>query len=171
MVSAAFGLGANLGDRARALAAAIGQLGREVQITAVSSVYETAPFGHRDQPAFLNCCVIGESAKPARALLAIIGSIESRLGRQRRERWGPREIDVDLLLYADEVIAEPDLSVPHAGLLERAFVLVPLAEIAPTRILPGRDLTVAGALARLARSEGDVRLVAGPIDVPDRTAP
>jgi 2-amino-4-hydroxy-6-hydroxymethyldihydropteridine diphosphokinase len=170
-VSVAFGLGANLGDRTRALEIAIAELSREITITAVSSVYETAPYGLRAQPAFLNCCVLGETSRSARSLLALIGSIEARLGRRRRERWGPREIDIDLLLYGDEIIAEPDLSVPHPGLTERAFVLVPLTEIAPTRVVPGRELTVAGALARLVRSAGDVQWVSAPIDASDRAAP
>ena len=167
----AFGLGANLGDRRVALEAAIAELARELEITAVSSVYETAPFGHRDQPAFLNCCVIAQTTRRARSLLALIGTIESRLGRTPRERWGPREIDIDLLLYGDEIIADPDLVVPHPGLVERAFVLVPLAEIAPSRIVPGRGVTVDGALAQLAGASGVVRRVAGPIDASDRAAP
>ena len=171
MVSVAFGLGANLGDRQAALKAATLELSREVEITAVSSVYETAPYGHRDQPAFLNCCVIAQTARPARSLLALVSSIESRLGRTPRERWGPREIDIDLLLYGDEIVADADLVVPHPGLLDRAFVLVPLAEIASSRIVPGRGVTVAGVLAQLARSSGDVRRVAGPIDASDRAAP
>jgi dihydroneopterin aldolase/2-amino-4-hydroxy-6-hydroxymethyldihydropteridine diphosphokinase len=171
VVTVAFGIGANVGERRRAVDAAIAQLGDEVEITQVSSLYETAPYGHRDQPAFLNCCVIGETTLPARSLLALIGSIESRLGRKPRERWGPREIDIDLLLYGDEIIADADLVVPHPGLLERAFVLVPLAEIAPSRGIPGRDLTVAGALAQVVRSAGDVRRVAGPSDRSDRAAP
>ncbi len=171
MVWVAFGLGANLGDRAGALRSAAVELAGKVEITAVSSVYETAPYGHRDQPAFLNCCVVGETTTSARSLLALIAAIEAHLGRKPRARWGPREIDIDLLLYGDEIVSEPDLAVPHPGLLDRAFVLVPLAEIAPTRIVPGRGLTVAGALARLARSAGDVQRVAGPLDVSDRAAP
>lgn len=171
MVWVAFGLGANLGDRAGALRSAAVELARKVEITAVSSVYETAPYGHRDQPAFLNCCVVGETITSARSLLALIAAIEAHLGRKPRERWGPREIDVDLLLYGDEIIAEADLLVPHPGLVGRGFVLVPLAEIAPSRIVPGNGLTVSGALAQLVRSPGDVRRVAGPIDVSDRAAP
>lgn len=170
MVSVAFGLGANLGDRPGALAAAIAGLARELEITSVSSIYETAPFGHRDQPAFLNCCVTAETTRSARWLLTLIGSIESRLGRQRREHWGPREIDIDLLLYGDEIINDSDLVVPHAGLVQRAFVLVPLAEIAPSCSIPGRGVTVSGALAELVRSPGDVRRVGGPIDASDRAA-
>jgi dihydroneopterin aldolase/2-amino-4-hydroxy-6-hydroxymethyldihydropteridine diphosphokinase len=171
VVSVAFGLGANLGDRRRALAAALAELARDVEITAVSSVYETAPYGQQDQPPFLNCCLIGESAEPARSLLALSSSIESRLGRQPRERWGPREIDIDLLLYGDDIIADPDLVVPHAGLTKRAFVLVPLAEIAPARGIPGRGITVSGALAQLVRSPGDVRRVGGPIAASGRAVP
>lgn len=170
-VSVAFGLGANIGDRRAALGAAIAALGRHVQLVAVSSMYETAPYGHRDQPAFLNVCVTAETTRSARELLALIASIESRLGRKPRERWGPREIDIDLLLYGDAIIDDPDLIVPHAGLTQRAFVLVPLAEIAPSRSVPGRGVTVSGALAQLARSPGDVRRVGGPIDASDRAAP
>jgi 2-amino-4-hydroxy-6-hydroxymethyldihydropteridine diphosphokinase len=171
VVAVAFGLGANLGDRKSAIAAALAELALNVEITAISSVYETAPYGLRDQPAFLNCCVAADTTRSARSLLGLAASLESRLGRRPRERWGPREIDIDLLLYGDQIIDEPDLVVPHPGLLDRAFVLVPLAEIAPQRAVPGRDVTVGGALARLARTPGDVRRVGGPIDASDRAAP
>lgn len=167
----AVGLGANIGDRRAALAAALAALARDVDIVRVSSVYETAPFGDVDQPAFLNACAVGTTSLSARALLDAMKSIESRLGRKARRRWGPREIDIDLLLYGDEIIAEQDLVVPHPGLTERAFVLVPLAEIAPDLVIPGREMTVVRALAALPRQPGDVRLVVSPLGGPDRAAP
>ncbi len=163
MTIAYIGLGSNLGDRAAMLAAAIDALAAHTSVTAVSSVYQTAPWGRRDQPTFLNCCVAIETSLAASDLLAVLMEVEMWLGRVREERWGPRTIDLDLLLFGDEVIASADLSVPHPRLAERAFDLVPLAEIAPTaRIAPG-GTTVREALAALAREPDDVRRVAPPI--------
>lgn len=136
-VIAFLGLGSNLGDRARMLSAARDRLsGPDVRILARSHVYESPPWGMTDQPPFLNQVIEVETTLPAPRLLARCREIEDALGRVRRERWGPRTIDIDVLLYGDLVIQTPDLVVPHAELRRRAFVLVPLAELAPALRLP-----------------------------------
>lgn len=170
VVDVHLGLGANLGDRLAALRLALDALGGEMTITAVSSVYETAPFGVAGQPPFLNCCLSAETQRDAQAVLALAKSVEARLGRVARERWGSREIDIDLLLFGDQRIASAGMVVPHPGIAERAFVLVPLAEIAGARLIPGLGMTVSDALARLPRALGDVVWIAGPPVGPDRAA-
>ncbi|MDN5345185.1 MAG: 2-amino-4-hydroxy-6-hydroxymethyldihydropteridine diphosphokinase [Clostridia bacterium] len=132
------GLGSNLGDREVNLRAAVAILGATAGITVegLSSWYETTPVGKTDQGLFLNGVVRIKTTLSPRELLQCVLAIEQRLGRVRRERWGPRNIDIDILLYDALTIKEPDLEIPHPRLLERAFVLVPLAEIAPDLILP-----------------------------------
>ncbi len=163
MTRAYIGLGSNLGDRTRVLRAAIDRLAHKVTVTAASSVYETAPWGRRDQPPFLNCCVAVDTSLAPRELLALLLGVETELGRTRGEPWGPRTIDLDLLLFGDEAITSADLVVPHPRLIERAFVLVPLAEIAPAARVSPAGPSVREALERLAREPGDVRRVAPPI--------
>ena len=127
------GLGANLGDRERNLSVALRRLQPLVRIEAVSSLYETDPVGPQDQPPYLNAaCRIVTGLQP-RALLRHLEAVEYELGRRGSayERWGPRPIDIDLLLYGGVVINEDGLRIPHAELAKRAFVLVPLAELAP----------------------------------------
>ena len=130
------GLGANLGDRLAALQAAVDGLAATegIVVVAVSSVYETSPVGGPPQPDYLNAVVAIDSRLPARALLGVAQALEARAQRVRDVRFGPRTLDVDVLAVGDEVVDEPDLVVPHPRLPERAFVLVPLAEVAP----PGR---------------------------------
>jgi 2-amino-4-hydroxy-6-hydroxymethyldihydropteridine diphosphokinase len=156
------GLGSNLGDRLTTLRRAVDELSNVGELLAASSIYETAPFGVTAQPSFLNSCVAIETRLTPREVLERTRAIEKALGRVDGPRWGPRGIDVDLLLYGDAILTEPDLVVPHPGLLERAFVLVPLAEIASDRVIPSTGLTVADALARVARHPGDVRRAAAP---------
>ena len=107
-----------------------------MKLLARSSDYATPPWGVTDQPPFINCAIAVETALPPRALLARALDVERTLGRDRTKerRWGPRTIDIDLLAYGDAVVDEPGLILPHPRLFERAFVLVPLAEIAPDRI-------------------------------------
>jgi len=124
------GLGSNLGDRQRNLAVALRRLEPLMRIEAVSSLYETDPVGPQDQPAFLNAVCRGVTGLQPLGLLRHLHEVEHELGRRLGERWGPRPIDIDLLLYGDVVVDEPDLRVPHAELAHRAFVLVPLAEVA-----------------------------------------
>jgi 2-amino-4-hydroxy-6-hydroxymethyldihydropteridine diphosphokinase len=118
-------------------------------LLARSSDYRTAPWGVVDQPPFINLCLIVATALSPRALLARAQQIEAELGRDRttERRWGPRRIDIDLIAYDDRSVAEPDLVLPHPVWSERAFVLIPLMEIAPDRTIGG--VAVRAALARL----------------------
>ena len=148
------GLGANLGDRAAMLGAALEQLAVEpgLQVVAVSSFRETHPVGVVDQPRFLNAAAAVETDVSAHELLERLLAVERRLGRTRDgPRFGPRTIDLDLLLYGDEVIDEPGLTVPHPRLHERLFVLEPLAELDGTLVVPGRG-PLAGMVAGLQSS-------------------
>ncbi|PZO01222.1 MAG: 2-amino-4-hydroxy-6-hydroxymethyldihydropteridine diphosphokinase [Hyphomicrobiales bacterium] len=143
-VEAALGLGGNLDDPVAAFAAALTRLKRHPAIFAVrlSSVYRTAPWGKLDQPEFLNMAVLVETSLPARALLDLCLDLEREGGRERHERWGPRTIDIDILIYGDETIDEPGLQVPHPRIAERAFALAPLAELAPELSIEGRTVAV-----------------------------
>jgi len=133
-------LGSNLGDRQAYLAEALRRLEADhTHLTAVSSVYETLPQGKTDQPLFLNMAAVVETTLDARGLLTHLLDVERSLGRVRLERWGPRTIDIDLLLYGREVIQEPGLTIPHPYMCQRAFVLVPLLELAPDLTLPPSD--------------------------------
>jgi 2-amino-4-hydroxy-6-hydroxymethyldihydropteridine diphosphokinase len=131
MVTVYLGLGGNLGDRAGQLQRAVAALATRLTITAVSSLYESAPCYVLDQPAFLNMALAGETTLTPQALMALAKDLESRLGRTPTMRNGPRQIDIDLLFYGDAQLQTPDLTLPHPRLGERGFVLVPLAEIAP----------------------------------------
>jgi 2-amino-4-hydroxy-6-hydroxymethyldihydropteridine diphosphokinase len=124
-------LGSNLGDREGNLRAAIDALRESLHVERVSSLYETEPVGVRDQPAFLNLALSASTALDPRSLLTLVKSIERRIGRRATFRWGPRVVDIDIILYGEIRIDEPDLTIPHRQMHRRAFVLVPLAEIAP----------------------------------------
>jgi 2-amino-4-hydroxy-6-hydroxymethyldihydropteridine diphosphokinase len=142
------GLGSNLGDREGSIRRAAGLVGAR----RLSSIAETEPWGLEDQPRFLNAAAELETQLSARDLLDLLLDVARRLGRVRAgERWGPRTIDLDLLLFGRETIDEPGLTVPHPFLLERAFVLGPLAELAPGAEIPGNG-TVRDALAALQSS-------------------
>ncbi|HEY6962918.1 MAG TPA: 2-amino-4-hydroxy-6-hydroxymethyldihydropteridine diphosphokinase [Gaiellaceae bacterium] len=137
------GLGSNLGDREGTIRRAAELIGAR----RVSPVIETEPWGYESQPRFLNAVAEVETALAARQFLDHLLDVERRLGRERvGPRWGPRTIDLDLLLFGDETISEPGLEVPHPRLHERLFVLEPLANLAPERKIPGNG-TVAEALA------------------------
>lgn len=133
MTLAYIGLGSNLGNREGTLARAVQLLGEAdcVDVVGVSELRATDPVGVVDQPRFLNGAVSVETALSPRALLDLLLEIERSLGRVREERWGPRLVDLDLLVYGDEVIDEPGLHVPHPRLHERRFALEPLAELNP----------------------------------------
>jgi 2-amino-4-hydroxy-6-hydroxymethyldihydropteridine diphosphokinase len=135
MTLAYIGLGANLGDREQAIRRAAELIGAR----RLSTIIETEPWGVTDQPPFLNAVAELETELRPRELLDELLRVERELGRVRDgRRWGPRAIDLDLLLYGEETIEEPGLSVPHPHLAERLFVLEPLAELAPALVVPGR---------------------------------
>ena len=154
MADALIGLGGNVGDVRATLAQAIARFadGQDVRLTARSSDYATPPWGVIDQPPFINCAIAVETALAPQALLARALEVERALGRDRahEQRWGPRRIDIDLLAYDDLALDEPGLTLPHPRLFERAFVLVPLAEIVPERLIGG--VPVRAALARIDAS-------------------
>ncbi|MEA2001034.1 MAG: 2-amino-4-hydroxy-6-hydroxymethyldihydropteridine diphosphokinase [Actinomycetota bacterium] len=137
MVRAAIGLGSNLGDRAGHIADAVAALVDTGSLIRVSSLYETAPVGGPKQGQYLNAVAIVDTDLSVRDLLERCLAIEKEHGRERRERWGPRTLDLDILLYGDLEVAEPDLSVPHPRMVERLFVLEPLLEAWPDATLPG----------------------------------
>lgn len=132
-------LGGNLGDRREYLSAAVRALNSErgLRVEKFSSVYETAPVGVVDQPDFYNLVVEVSTTLTAHELLTRCLAIENKLGRVRTERWGPRTIDLDVLWYENVTLRDSELTLPHPRMKERAFVLVPLAEIAPTLLLEG----------------------------------
>lgn len=152
-------LGGNVGDVRATFPKAISNILGMAQATllARSSDYRTPPWGEEAQDPFINACVEVETSLDPHALLFTLHKIEKRFGRDRakEQRWGPRTLDLDLLAYDDAVINQSDLTLPHPRLFERAFVLVPLAEIAPDRVIAGRS--VAAALAQLS-TEGIERL-------------
>jgi 2-amino-4-hydroxy-6-hydroxymethyldihydropteridine diphosphokinase len=141
MAEVLIALGGNVGDVRATLDRAIGMLceGGDIRLLARSSDYRTPPWGVTDQPDFVNLCIVADTALSPDALLERVQAVEKALGRDRDNdvRWGPRPVDIDLLAYDDVVIDEPRLNLPHPHLFERAFVLVPLAEIAPDRVIAG----------------------------------
>jgi 2-amino-4-hydroxy-6-hydroxymethyldihydropteridine diphosphokinase len=160
MTVAVLGLGGNVGDVRATMAAALDRLAAipGIRIAAVSALYSTPPWGKTDQPDFLNAAALLETGLPPRGLLDAVLGVERALGRERQERWGPRTIDIDILLYGEERIDEPGLSLPHARLAERAFALLPLADVLPAARFSGRAVGEWLAEADV----GGVARVAGP---------
>ncbi len=159
MPDALIGLGGNLGDVGATFRAALAALeAGGCRLRAASSIWKTPPWGKTDQPAFLNACIRVETALAPRALLELCLSTETALGRVRSEKWGPRTLDLDVLDVDGRTIDEPGLVLPHPFLAERAFVLLPLAEIVADRTIGGR--TVA-AMAAAVDASGLERL--GPL--------
>jgi 2-amino-4-hydroxy-6-hydroxymethyldihydropteridine diphosphokinase len=146
------GLGANLGDPVAQITRALADLAvlDETRVVRASSLYRTAPIGHADQPDFVNAVAMLETALAPRGLLDALLGIERAAGRKRTFPNAPRSLDLDLLLYGEQRIDTPGLVVPHPRMHERAFVLVPLVEIAPDVVVPGR-----GRAADLLRAAGD----------------
>ena len=153
-------IGSNLGNREVLLREAVEALGREpgVRVTACSAQYETEPAGVVDQPLFLNMAAEIETDKEPLELLDAVKGIEQRLGRVPSERWGPRHIDIDIVLWGDKVMETERLTLPHRDFRQRAFVLVPLAEIAPDAMDPVTGRTVAALAAGLESRDGVRRL-------------
>ena len=136
MTTAYLGLGSNLGDREANLRRALSLLCQRESFTALSSVYETEPWGHTSQPSFLNLVCALETRLSPQELLELAHGVERELGRVLTFRNGPRTMDVDILLYGNEIVNTPSLQIPHPLIPQRAFVLVPLAEIAPGLVHP-----------------------------------
>jgi 2-amino-4-hydroxy-6-hydroxymethyldihydropteridine diphosphokinase len=152
----ALGLGSNVGDRKDYINRAIEALSKEISSIKVSGIYKTKAWGDENQADFLNACMIAETDKSPEDLLDIIKQIESDLGRTKTHHWGPREIDIDILLYDDKKLSSQRLTIPHPQLADRAFVLVPLAKIAPDLIEPNLGKTIAELAAQ--HSNAGVRL-------------
>jgi 2-amino-4-hydroxy-6-hydroxymethyldihydropteridine diphosphokinase len=151
MSEALLALGGNVGNSRALLDRAVAMLcdGIEVRLTARSSEYRTPPWGFKYQSPFINLCIAVETELKPRELLERAQSVELQLGRDRayEKRWGPRTVDIDIIAYDDLAIAELGLALPHARLFERGFVLLPLAEIAPDRVIAGQK--VSDALKRV----------------------
>jgi 2-amino-4-hydroxy-6-hydroxymethyldihydropteridine diphosphokinase len=159
MADVLIALGGNVGDVRATFRKAIANICGMTQaaLLARSSDYITPPWGEEEQPPFINACIEIETSLDPHALLFSLHKVEKKFGRDRENetRWGPRTLDLDLIAYDDVRLDKPELTLPHPRLFERAFVLVPLAEIAPERVIAGRR--VADALARLS-TEGIQRL-------------
>ncbi len=154
-------LGTNLGDREQNLARAVNEIAENCQIIKLSSVYETAPWGKEDQAQFQNQVVIADTDLSAQELIKLLLQIETKMGRVRKEKWGPRLIDLDILYYEDKIIDQDNLQVPHPLLQERAFVLEPLKEIYKSKIDPRYNITVEELYKKL--STGDTMNKVGAI--------
>jgi 2-amino-4-hydroxy-6-hydroxymethyldihydropteridine diphosphokinase len=146
-VEIGLGLGSNIGDGSANIAVALRLLEEQdaIDLIAVSSIYRTKPWGYLSQPPFANACALAQTSLEPAALLAAVKKLEADMGRKETVRWGPRLIDIDILFYGDAPLSTPDLVLPHKELFNRAFVLVPLAEIAPRLVLNGRSVAEAAA--------------------------
>lgn len=149
MKSVIIGIGSNLGERTLNCKKALEGISGFSNIARVSSFYETEPVGMEDQPSFINCVVEVETELSPHGLLDSLKAVENNLGRERKEKWGPRTIDLDIIFYGNEIINDPDLKIPHPEAHVRRFVLEPLAEIAPEHIDPVLKLSVTELLSRL----------------------
>lgn len=148
-VVAYLSLGSNVGDRDAHLRDALARMGSLGRVAAVSSFYETEPIEVTDQPWFLNCAAALETTQTASQLMAALLQIEQEMGRRRTQKKGPRTIDLDILLFGDEIADSPALTIPHPGMHQRRFVLAPLAEIAPDLRHPVFNKTIRELLAEL----------------------
>lgn len=147
-------LGSNLGDRQANLLEARRRLGSKLSIHEASSIYETEPWGFADQPPFLNQVLAGETDLAPDDLLTLAKSIERRMGRRPTFRYGPRLIDIDILMVGQLRLETDQLELPHPRLTERAFVLIPLAEIAPDVMIPGTGFTAGEWAGQLGEPQG-----------------
>ena len=150
------GLGSNLGDREANLRTAFDSLAPDVQVMAASPIYETVPWGYKDQPSFLNQVLQVSTDLAPLELLTYIKHIEVAMGRLPAIHYGPRLIDLDILFYHDQVVCLPDLVIPHPHLEERAFVLVPLADLAPELCHPVLGLSILDLLDQVDRKGVDL---------------
>jgi 2-amino-4-hydroxy-6-hydroxymethyldihydropteridine diphosphokinase len=158
VVEAIIALGSNLGDREGNLRRAVAAIGNEAKVLEASSVYETEPMYLENQGPFLNCVIAVETEVGPASLLKLLKSLEESMGREpTHARNGPRRIDLDILFYGSEVLSEPTLEIPHPGIAERAFVLVPLVEIRPRLIHPRTGATASEMLRDLKTEKKVVR--------------
>lgn len=146
------GLGSNLGERVTNLDSAIKALKPEVEVNKVSSIYQTKPWGFLDQPDFLNLVLEGFTILSPFDLLVFLKEIENEIGRKPNFRYGPRLVDIDILLYGDDFIDEKRITIPHKNMKERAFVLVPMAEIAPGLKYPGTEEIISDLVRKVDSS-------------------
>lgn len=149
MVESIIALGSNVGDRETNLRRAIEMINRQMSLIKMSSVYETEPMYYENQDWFLNCVVAVETDLKPRALLERLQAMELAVGRRRTIRYGPRVIDLDILFYADEIVSEPGLEIPHPKIAERSFVLLPLSEMRPELVHPLLRKSVSELLVNL----------------------
>jgi 2-amino-4-hydroxy-6-hydroxymethyldihydropteridine diphosphokinase len=167
-------LGSNLGDRLANLQAGIDAVAAApgITATAVSAVFETSPVGGPEQPDYLNAVLLARSDRPAVEILSRCQAAEQARGRERRERWGPRTLDIDIIACGEETSADPRLTLPHPRAHERAFVLVPWHDVDPGASLPGFG-PVAGLIVGPGASavwrRGDLRLTLGPQAIPNQS--
>ncbi|MDE2968317.1 MAG: 2-amino-4-hydroxy-6-hydroxymethyldihydropteridine diphosphokinase [Chloroflexota bacterium] len=159
MTNVFLGIGGNLGDRRESMRSAVAALRQIIDDVRVSSLYESAAWGVTDQPAFLNAVVRGRTTMKPLELLDATQAIENNLGRVREQHWGPRLIDIDILLYGLAVIDEPRLQIPHPYLTQRGFVLRPLADLAAGLTLP--DGSLVGELLTTV-DQSDLKRIEGP---------
>lgn len=161
-ITAYLGLGANLGDRLKQLRQAIDLLNltKGISVSRLSSVYETTPVGYVEQPIFYNMVIEVQTTLSAMNLLQICLQIEKKLKRIREFKWGPRTIDIDILLYGDRVINQDELVIPHPRMTERAFVLIPLRELVGDMVIPGVNQSIDQFLQKLPE-EQEVRKLKG----------
>ena len=159
MTNVFLGIGGNLGDRRATMRRAVAEIRAVVDDVRVSSLYETAAWGVTDQPSFLNAVVRGRTELEALELLDAMQTIENQLGRVRTQHWGPRAIDIDILLYGSDVIDVPRLKVPHPYMTQRGFVLRPLTDLAAGLTLP--DGSLVGELLTTI-DQDDLRQIEGP---------
>lgn len=152
MTPVLLGLGANIGDRRQTIRAALDGIGRLGGIDAVSALYETAPMYVTDQDPFINICAVVKTDAAPDALLHAVKDLERTLGRMPSRRFGPRRIDIDIIMYGDLSVTQPDLQIPHPRMLERAFVLIPAVDVAGDWIHPVAGRTVRDLAADLGES-------------------
>ena len=166
MSTAWIGLGSNLGNKLGYIRQGLGFMDAlpGTDVLRVSSVYDSEPEGNAGQPRFLNAVAEVDTAFEPREFLRRLGDIEEKCGRVRREVWGPRTLDLDLLIYDDLVMESEELTVPHPRASNRAFVLIPLAELEPWLVLPGLGETVTTMIGRLGDVAGKIRLAGNPPD-------